>query len=119
MLFAYIIALSCITLIFCHSIMKLNYKKDFLYFVLSNYILSFSFLIFFFYYKDIVLSLINIFFLMVNAGFLVYEIKESYNKYKFLSLPYFVYICFLFCIIFYLFLMNRFFCYRMNEVHFV
>lgn len=107
MLATYIISLSLISFIFCHSIYKHNYKKDFLYFVLSNYILSFSFFIFFIYYKDVLLSLIIIGFLLLNTIFLVYEIKTSYQKYKLLTLPYLLYIFYIFCIIFLLYLVNR------------
>lgn len=102
----YIFVLFLLSFLFCHIIYERKMKKDLAFFVISNFILSFSFLVFFFYYEDFILSLANIFLLLINTIFLNYEIKLTYDKYKLFSVPYLIYIILLFFIIFDLFLMN-------------
>ena len=106
LLFLYIVVLSLITIVFCHIIHENKMKDDLAFFVLCNYILSFSFLIFFFYYFDYLFSLMIILLLLLNTIFLNFEIKGTYDKYKYLSLPYLIYIAFIFFLIFDLFLFN-------------
>ena len=102
----YVVVLLLLSFLFCHIIYEKKMKNDLFFFVLSNFILSFSFLIFFFYYKDYLFSLVNIFFLLVNTIFLSFEIRMTYDKYKLFSMPYLIYIVFIFYLIFDLFLMN-------------
>ena len=102
----YIIVLSLLSFLFLHIIYERKMKNDLLFFVCSNFILSFSFLVFLFYFQDFLFSLVNIFLLLINTIFLNFEIKNTYDKYKLLSIPYFIYIVFIFFIIFDLFLMN-------------
>lgn len=106
LLISYIFVLTLLTFLFCHIIHENRMKNDLAFFVLCNYILSFSFLIFFFYYTDYLFSLVNILLLLLNTIFLNFEIKGTYDRYKLLSLPYLVYIVFIFFIIFDLFLFN-------------
>ncbi|MBQ8192594.1 MAG: tryptophan-rich sensory protein [Bacilli bacterium] len=103
----YAFVLSLLTFLFCHIIHERKMKRDLAFFVISNYILSFSFLIFFFYYKDFLLSIANIILLLINTIFLNYEIKLTYDKYKLLSVPYLIYIVLVLFIIFDLLLMSR------------
>lgn len=102
----YLIVLFLLSFLFCHIIYEKKMKNDLFFFVISNFILSFSFLVFFFYYNDYLFSLVNMFFLLLNTIFLSYEIKMTYDKYKILSVPYLIYIVFIFYIIFDLYLMN-------------
>lgn len=106
LLIIYLIVLSLLTFLFCHIIHEHKMKNDLFFFVISNFILSFSFLIFLFYYNDYLFSLVNIFFLLLNTIFLSYEIKLTYDKYKILSIPYLIYIVFIFYLIIDLYLMN-------------
>ena len=102
----YIIVLSLISILFYRIIKNKKMKNDVCFFVISNFSLSFSFLVFLFYYKDYLLSLVNIFFLLVNTIFLSYELKFTYDNYRILSIPYLIYIVFLFYLIFDLYLMS-------------
>lgn len=102
----YLVVLFLLSFLFCHIIYEKKMKNDLFFFVISNFILSFSFLVFFFYYQDYLFSLVNMFFLLLNTIFLSYEIKMTYDKYKLLSVPYLIYIVFIFYIIFDLYLMN-------------
>lgn len=106
LLIIYLIVLSLLSFLFCHIIYERKMKNDLLFFVCCNFLLSFSFLLFLFYFQDYLFSLANIFLLLVNTIFLNYEIKNTYDKYKLLSIPYFIYVVFIFFIIFDLFLMN-------------
>ncbi|HAB66126.1 MAG TPA: hypothetical protein DCE23_02040 [Firmicutes bacterium] len=107
LLIIYLIVLSLLSFLFCHIIYKNKMKNDLFFFVICNFILSFSFLVFFFYYKDYLLSFVNMFFLLLNTIFLSYEIKLTYDKYKVLSFPYLIYIIFIFYLILDLFLMSQ------------
>ena len=91
----YLIVLLLISILFCRLIFEKKMKNDLVFFVISNFILSFSFLVFLFYYKDYLFSLVNMFFLLLNTIFLNYEIKITYDKYRLLSIPYLIYIVFL------------------------
>ena len=102
----YFIVLCLISFLFCHIIYENNMKNDLLFFVLVNFILSFSFLVFLFYFKDYLFSLVNMFLLLINTIFLSYEIRLTYDKYKLLSIPYLIYIVFIFYLIIDLYLMN-------------
>lgn len=106
LLIIYIIVLSLLTFLFCHIIHDSKMKNDLAFFVICNFILSFSFLIFFFYFQDYIFSFVNILLLLINTIFLNYEIKITYDKYKLLSIPYLIYIVFIFFIIFDLLLIN-------------
>lgn len=106
LLLIYLVVLTLLSILFCHLIYEKKMKNDLFFFVISNFILSFSFLIFFFYYNDYLFSLVNMFFLLLNTIFLSFEIKMTYDKYKVLSIPYLIYIVFLFYLIFDLYLMN-------------
>lgn len=106
LLITYLIVLLLLSILFCHLVYEKKMKNDLFFFVICNFILSFSFLLFFFYYQDYTFSLVNMFFLLLNTIFLSYEIKLTYDKYKLLSVPYFIYIVFIFFLIFDLFLMN-------------
>lgn len=107
LLVIYVIVLSLLTFLFCHIIQENKMKNDLLFFVFTNYILSFSFIVFFAYYNDYLFSLVNIFLLLLNTIFLNFEIKNTYDKYKFLSIPYLIYVFCIFFIILDLFLINH------------
>ena len=102
----YIIVLSILSYLFCHIVFTKNIKNDLLFFIIANYILSFSLWCFLFYFNDYLFSAINIFLLLINTIFLSYEIRITYNKYKFFYMPYLIYIVFLFYLIIDLFLMH-------------
>lgn len=102
----YFVVLIMLSILFCHIIHENKMKNDLLFFVIVNFILSFSFVSFLFYFKDYLFSLVNMFLLLLNTVFLSYEIKKTYDKYKLLSVPYLIYIVFLFYLIIDLYLMN-------------
>lgn len=106
LLITYIIVLSLLTFLILKILHEHKMKNDLVFFVITNYILSFSFLIFLFHFKDYLFSFVNMFLLLINTIFLNYEIKLAFNKIKILSLPYLIYITFIFYLIFDLFLMN-------------
>ncbi len=107
LLILYVIVLSLLTFVFCHIIVNKNMKRDLAFFVIVNYILSFTFLVFLFHYKDYTFSLIVIVLLLINTIFTNYEIKITYNKYKLLSMPYLIYVIFIFFILIDLVLVNQ------------
>lgn len=107
LLIVYMGVLFLLSILFCHLIKTNRMKNDLLFFVISNFILSFAFLVFFFHYNDYLFSFVTMFFLLLNTIFLSYEIKVTYDKYKILSLPYLIYIVFIFYLILDLYLMNR------------
>ena len=102
LIISYLIISGLVFFLFGHLIYKKKMKNDLLFFVFTNYILTFSFLTFFFYYKDIVFSIINILFLLVNNIFLFYEIKLSKDKYLLLFVPYIIYIFIIFILLFFI-----------------
>lgn len=102
LIISYLIISGLVFFLFGHLIYKKKMKNDLLFFVFINYILTFSFLTFFFYYKDIVFSIINILFLLVNNLFLFYEIKLSKDKYLLLFVPYIIYIFIIFILLFFI-----------------
>ena len=106
LIIVYVILLSLLSFLFVRLVIKNQMKRDLLFYVLVNYILSFSFLIFLFYFKDYIISFINIFFLLLNSIFMNYELKNTYDKYTLFSIPYFIYILFIFFIMFDLLLVN-------------
>lgn len=106
LIFIYITVLSLLSFLFIRLIKTKMMKSDLSFFVITNFILSFSFLVFLFYYKDYLFSLVNMFFLLLNTIFLSYEIKLTYDKYRLLSVPYLIYIVFLFYLMFDLYLMH-------------
>lgn len=106
LVFIYIIVLLLLSFLFCHIIYENKLKNDLLFFVVVNFILSFSFILFLFYFKDYLFSLINITLLLINTFCLSYEIRLTYDKYKLLSIPYLIYIVFIFYLIIDLYLMN-------------
>ena len=73
---------------------KLN--NDTLYFIISNMILGISILIFYFYYKDLFISLITSFLYMLNEFFIIREIKLVKHKYSILSMPYYLFSIYVF-----------------------
>lgn len=103
---SYLVVLLLLSFLFLRLIGQKKMKNDLFFFVISNFILSFSFLIFLFYYKDYLFSLVTIFFLLLNTIFLSFEIKMTYDKYSLLSIPYLIYIVFMFFLIFDLYLMH-------------
>ena len=66
---------------------KLN--NDTLYFLISNMILGISILIFYFYYKDLFISLLTSFLFFLNKFFIIRELKVIKQKYSLLSMPYY------------------------------
>ena len=102
----YFIVLILISFLFLHIIYENKMKNDLLFFVIANFILSFSFVSFLFYFKDYLFSLVNMFLLLINTVCLSYEIKLTYDKYKVLSIPYLIYIVFIFYLIIDLYLMH-------------
>lgn len=102
LIISYLIISGLVLFLFGHLIYKKKMKNDLLFFVFTNYILTFSFITFFFYYKDIVFSIINILFLLVNNLFLFYEIKLSKDKYLLLFVPYIIYIFIIFILLFFI-----------------
>ena len=102
LIISYLIISGLVFFLFGHLIYKKKMKNDLLFFVFTNYILTFSFITFFFYYKDIVFSIINILFLLVNNLFLFYEIKLSKDKYLLLLVPYIIYIFIIFILLFFI-----------------
>ena len=105
LIIVYLVVLFLISILFCRLIKQNKIKNDLVFFVISNFILSFSFLVFLFYYKDYLFSLVNMFFLLLNTIFLSFEIKITYDKYRLLSMPYLIYVVFLFYLIIDLYLM--------------
>ena len=105
LIIVYLVVLFLISILFCRLIKQNKMKNDLVFFVISNFILSFSFLVFLFYYKDYLFSLVNMFFLLLNTIFLSFEIKITYDKYRLLSMPYLIYVVFLFYLIIDLYLM--------------
>ena len=61
---------------------KLN--NDTLYFLISNMILGISIIIFYFYYKDLFISLLTSFLYMLNQFFIIRELKIIKKKYSLL-----------------------------------
>lgn len=106
LLIIYIFVLSLLSYFFYFLIRINKLKNNLLFFLLSNFILSFSFLVFLFYYKGCLFSLINIFLLLINTIFLSFEIRVTYGKYSILSMPYLLYIMFVIYLIFDLYLMH-------------
>lgn len=106
LLIIYIVVLSLLSFLFCHIIINNNMKRDLAFFIIVNYILSFTFLVFLFFYNDYVLSLVILFLLLINTILSMREIKLTYDKYNVLSIPYLIYIIFMIFIIFDLVLMN-------------
>ena len=102
LIISYLIISGLVFFLFGHLIYKKKMKNDLLFFVFINYILTFSFLTFFFYYKNMVFSIINILFLLVNNIFLFYEIKLSKDKYLLLFVPYIIYIFIIFILLFFI-----------------
>ena len=103
----YLFVLSLLSFLFCHIIYENKMKNDLLFFVVTNFVLSFSFLVFLFYFKDFLLTLVSIIFLLINTVCLSNEIRLTYNKYRLLSIPYLIYIVFIFYLIIDLYLMCR------------
>ena len=102
----YVVVLTLLTILFIRLIVLKKVKYDLVFFLITNFILSFSFIVFLFYYKDFLYSLINILFLLINTIFLSFEIKTTYDKCSLLSFPYLIYIMFLFYLIIDLYLMH-------------
>lgn len=102
----YLVVLFLLSILFCRLIVTKKMKNDLVFFVLANLVLTFSFLVFLFYYKDYLFSVVNMFFLLLNTIFLSYEIRITYDKYQLLSMPYLIYIVFLFYLIIDLYLMS-------------
>ena len=102
----YLVVLTLLTILFIRLIVLKKVKYDLVFFLITNFILSFSFIVFLFYYKDYLYSLINILFLLINTIFLSFEIKTTYDKCSLLSFPYLIYIMFLFYLIIDLYLMH-------------
>ena len=103
----YLFVLSLLSFLFCHIIYENKMKNDLSFFVVTNFVLSFSFLVFLFYFKDFLLTLVSIVFLLINTVCLSNEIRLTYNKYRLLSIPYLMYIVFIFYLIIDLYLMCR------------
>lgn len=95
LIFLYFIVFILISFLFGHIICENNMKNDLLFSYIVNSILSLSFIVFIFYFKDYLLSLVNCFFLFINTVFLIYEIRKSNDKYSLLSIPYLIYIIFI------------------------
>ena len=106
LLIIYCIVLSLLTFVFCHIIKYNKMKQDLVFFCISNYILSFSFLVFFFHFNDYLFSFFNVILLLINTIFLNHEIKITKDKYKYYSIPYLLYIVFIAFLIFDLILVN-------------
>lgn len=106
LVFVYLSALILLSFLFCHIIYENNMGNSLLYYVIANFILSFSFISFLFFFKDLLFSLANMFLLLLNTFCLSYEIKKTYDKYKLLSIPYLIYMVLLFYLIIDLYLMN-------------
>jgi tryptophan-rich sensory protein len=104
-IFFYFIVFCFITFLFIHLIYENKVNKDLLFSFIVNFILSTSFCVFLFYFNDYLLSLINSFLLVINTILLVYEIRKSNDRYKLLSIPYLIYIVFIFYLIIDLYLM--------------
>ena len=102
----YLIVLVLLSFLFIRLIYEHKMNNDLLFYIIVNSILSFSFICFLFYFKDLLFSLFNIFLLLLNTFCLSYEIKKVYDKYKLLSIPYLIYIVFLFYLIIDLYLMH-------------
>ncbi len=102
----YFIVLVLISFLFIHIVIENKMKNDLLFFVIANFILSFSFYSFLFYFKDYLFSLVNMFLLLINTICLCYEVKLTNDKYKMLSIPYLIYIVFIFYLIIDLYLIH-------------
>ena len=73
---------------------KLN--NDTLYFLISNMILGISIIIFYFYYKDLFISLLTSFLYMLNQFFIIRELKIIKKNYSLLSMPYYFFSIYVF-----------------------
>lgn len=93
------IALLIEILISCSVLKNNRINRDLLFFLITNFILSISLLIFFNYYKDLFLTFINCLFLFLNTIFLIFEVKNIMGKYGVFTLPYFGIIMFIFCFV--------------------
>jgi hypothetical protein len=105
-LFIYVIVLSMLSFLFYKIIVTNKINNDLLFFILCNYILSFGFFVFYFYYKDLLYSFVDILFLLINTILTGYELMCNRIKYKCLYLPYLSFVMFIFFIVFDQFLMS-------------
>ncbi len=102
----YFVVIIMLLFLIGHIIYDDKMTKDLLFFVISNFILSFAFLFYLFTFKDYLFSLVSVFLLVINTICLCYEIKLSKDKYKLLSIPYLSYVVFIFYLTIDLYLMH-------------
>ena len=102
----YAVVLVLVSILAIHIILNNKMNNDLLFFVIANYILSFSLIVFLFHYKDYLFSLVNVFLLAVNTICLTYEVKLTKDRYRVLSIPYLIYIIYIFYLIIDLYLMH-------------
>ncbi len=67
-----------------------------LFFILGSYILNISLIILLVYFKNYILSLIICIILLAFSYVLILSLRETTGKHYFLSIPYFVYIIYIF-----------------------
>lgn len=103
----YLLSLFLISLLFLKIILNHKMKGDLAFFTTCNYLLPFTFILFFFHYQDYLFGLLNMLLIVLNTLFLTYEIKSLYHKYKLLTIPYLIDIIFMFYLIIDLTLMNQ------------
>jgi len=104
---SYIVVLACLVVLLGRLLCNKKLKNDLFFFVICNFILIFSLTIFYFYYKDYVFSLVNMFLLFLNTLFLIHEIKLVCGKYEFLAMPYLFYMFVLLLYVIRVFLVNQ------------
>ena len=105
-LITYFILLFFVSFIIIHLICEGKMNNDLLFNTISNYVLSFSFFVFLLYFKDYLYSLVNMFLLVINTIYLTYEINLSRDRYRVLSIPYLLFIFYVFYLIIDLYLIH-------------
>ena len=82
------------------NIVQLFQKKEInnniLFFIIGNYILNISLIIFLIHFKNFLLSLIISIILIAFSYTLILSLKEKIGKYYLLSIPYFIYMIYIF-----------------------
>lgn len=92
----YVVSIVYISVDIFIVLLKDKLNKDLIFTLFATYILNISMTLFYFYFNNLVYSLINSLFLMVISFLLILELKRIFNKTPLLSLPYFVFTIFLF-----------------------
>jgi len=101
---ALVVSTSCISIPVFKTFLSKENTLDLLFLVLTNGIFLISTTFFYFYFKELLLSLISAFFLSGYAFLLVIQLKKENATYHFLEFPYLLFTNILFFYFVYLFL---------------